>query len=329
MEFIKYSQRLLNPFRGSMNIIEYKGAEAVSLDGLHWDIYVSNRDLVKDLSSGHRIQTSDIRYGSWSATQGLKRGVIYPSEDFKRMEKQGARVYQFLLQHHQQVPFPFLDNYELWLLDKNSQPLTLIDSSLRESDMDEQPFLDWRAGQVCCRTFKSHAYESIKGYCNSDLSAGQYLTHYINHLSDTPPQAQWFKRTIDNHGIGMQGHNISERLIGRELDEFAFNPFMINDSLHDNLHINLINEFIQWQSPWLLLLDTLSESQRMIFEEKSRGRAMVVDELHQLYPEILDVSFINAARVEATLRKNNRRTESKDEEVLSMEYLELHPCPYE
>ncbi len=29
MSFIKYSQRLLNPFRGSMNIIEYKGAEAV------------------------------------------------------------------------------------------------------------------------------------------------------------------------------------------------------------------------------------------------------------------------------------------------------------
>ena len=329
MDFIKYSQRLLNPFRGSMNIIEYKGAEAVSLDGIHWDIYVRNRELIKDLRSERRIQTSDIRYGSWSLDKGLKRGAIYPSEDFKRMEKQGAKVYKFLLENHENVPFPFLDNYELWLLDKNSNPLTLIDSSLRERDMDDQPFLDWRAGQVCCQTFKSDAYEIIKDNCNSDISAGHYLTNYINHLCDTPPQAQWFKRTIDNHGIGMKGHNISNKLIGRELLDSAFNPFMINDSLHDNLHINLINEFIQWQSPWLLLLDTLSDSQRMIFEDKSRGRALVVDELHQLYPEIIDSSFINAARVEATLRKNNARPEEKDAEVLSMEYLEMHPAPYE
>lgn len=329
MDFIKYSQRLLNPFRGSMNIIEYKGAEAVSLDGIHWDIYVRNHELIKDLSSERRIQTSDIRYGSWSLKQGLKRGAIYPSDDFKRMEEQGASVYQFLLKNHQKVPFTFLDNYELWLLDKNEKPLTLIDSALRENNIDDQPFLDWRAGQVCCRTFKSNAYESIKNHCNSDMSAGQYLTHYINHLCDTPQKAQWFKRTIDNHGIGMRGHNIPDSLVGRELNETEFNPFMINDTLHDNLHINLINEFIQWQSPWLLLLDTLTESQRMIFEEKSRGRALVVDELYHLYPEIIDISFINAARVEAAFRKNSSHPEKKDTEVLSTEYLEMHPSPYE
>lgn len=329
MAFIKYSQRLLNPFRGSMNIIEYKGAEAVSLDGVHWDIYVRNRELIKDLNSDRRIQTSDIRYGSWSLEKGLKRGAIYPSDDFKHMEKQGAEIYAFLLKNHQMVPFPFLDNYELWLLDKNSQPLTLIDSSLREKDMDDQPFLDWRAGQACCKTFKSTAYETIKDHCNSDMTAGQYLTHYINHLCNRPPQAQWFKRTIDNHGIGLKGNNISDNLNGRELNESAFNPFMINDSLHDNLHINLINEFIQWQSPWLLLLDSLSESQRMIFEDKSRDRALVVDELYHLYPEILDISFINAARVEAAFRKSNSKPEKKEAEILSMEYMEMHPSPYE
>ena len=325
MAFIKYSQRLLNPFRGSMNIIEYKGAEAVSLDGIHWDIYVRNSDLIKDLNTNRKVQTSDIRYGSWSLNKGLKRGAIYPSDDFKLMEKQGARVYKFLLENHLKVPFPFLDNYELWLLDEKSQPLALIDSSLRERDMDDRPLLDWRAGLVCCQSFKSDAYRLIKGCCTSDMSAGQYLTYYINHLCDTPPQAQWFKRTIDNHGIGLMGNNISENLIGRELDTSAFNPFMINDNIHDHLHINLINEFIHWQSPWLLLLDTLSDSQRMIFEDKSRGRALVVDDLYRLYPEILDVSFINSARVEAKLRKSNFRPEKREEECLCMEYIEMFP----
>jgi len=311
-----------------MNIIEYKGAEAVSLDGIHWDIYVKNRDLIKDLKSNRNIQTSDIRYGSWSLEKGLKRGAIYPSDDFIHMEEQGAIVYEYLLEHHRQVPFPFLDNYELWLLNTNAQPLALIDSSLRESDMDKQPLLDWRAGLVCCNDFKSDAYEIIKKNCNCDMSAGQYLTHYINQLTDNIPKAQWFKRTIDGHGIGLKGNNIPDNLISRELNESDFHPFMINDSLHDNQHINLINEYIQWQSPWLLLLETLSESQRMIFEDKSRSRALVVDQLHQLYPEILDTNIINAARVEATLRKINAKPIEK-ESVSSTEYIELSPSPYE
>lgn len=328
MPFIKYSQRLLNPFRGSMNIIEYKGAEAVSLDGIHWGIYVRNRDLIKDINIQGCIQTSDIRYGSWSLQQGLKRGAIYPSDDFKRMEEQGARVYEYLLTHHQNCPFPFLDNYELWLLDRSAQPLALIDSSLREGDMDHQPLLDWRSGQACCAEFNSAAFDLIQQHSDIKHTAGQYLTQYINNLAGKKPQAQWFKRTIDGHGIGLKGNNISDSLIGRELDEALFHPFMISDKLHDNLHINLINEFIQWQSPWLLLLDTLSESQRMIFEEKSCRRALIVDQLHQLYPEIIDDSFIAAARVEALLRKSNARP-VESEKVMCTEYIELSPSPYE
>ncbi len=328
MAFIKYSQRLLNPFRGSMNIIQYRGAEAVSLDGQHWDIYVSNRGLISDLDSNQRIQTSDIRFGSWSADKGLKRGALYPSDDFKQMEAEGAELYDYLLQHHHEIPFPFLDNYELWLLDSQSIPLALIDSARCENEMDKQPFLDWRAGNLCCNEFTSQAYESIKELQSTGLSAGQYLTYYINNMTGSPPRAQWFKRTMDGHGIGIHGHNIESDLINRELSDLDFHPFMINDRLHDNRHINLINEFIQWQSPWLLLLDNLSESQRMIFEEKSRGRALVVDQLYQLYPEILDNSFINAARVEATLRKCTLQPNIQ-ESVMSTEYIELTTSPHE
>ena len=313
MPFIKYSQRLLNPFRGSMNIIEYKGAEAVTLDGENWDIYVKNRELVKDLKPQKNIQISDIRYGHWSHKDGLIRGPIYPSDDFKRMEEQGAMVYEHLLQHFEELPFPFLDNYELWLLDKNSYPLALIDSSLRESEINGDPILDWRAGQACRHEFTSETYTAIKQ--NDQLNAGQYLTNYINQLCSAPPQAQWFKRTLDGHGIGMKGHNISAELIDRELSDTHFHALMISDKNHDNQHINLINEFIQWQSPWLLLLDSISETQRMILEEKSQKRALVVDQLHRLYPEVIDKRLINVARVEATLRKNCKTEETQDESI--------------
>jgi hypothetical protein len=66
MSIRRYAQRLLNPFRGVMNIIEFQGAEAVTTDGIHWDIYVRDLELVQDIQHNARIQTSDIRYGHWS-----------------------------------------------------------------------------------------------------------------------------------------------------------------------------------------------------------------------------------------------------------------------
>ncbi len=310
-----------------MNIIEYRGAEAVTLDGTHWDIYVRNRELLRDLPGNRCVQTSDIRYGSWSEEHGLKRGAFYPSEDFKNMESEGEILYQYLLKNHKKVPFPFLDNYELWLLDKNLNPLALIDSCRCETDINQQPLLDWRAGIVCCDEFNCHAYKEMQKLCPDRRSAGTYLTHYINSLCGHTPRAQWFRRTMDGHGIGLNGHNIAQENIGRELLESEFYPFMINDKVHDNQHINLINEFIQWQAPWLLLLDSLSDSQRLIFEDKSRNRAILVDQLHQLYPEILDIGLINVARVEAALRKSNHRPDPQV--VNTSTYSTLHPCPYE
>lgn len=79
-----YAQRLLNPFRGVLNTIRYESAEAVTLDGVHWDIYVSNEKLLDDLHQSHRVQVSDIRYGSWSLEQGLKAWPTVPLGRFPR-----------------------------------------------------------------------------------------------------------------------------------------------------------------------------------------------------------------------------------------------------
>jgi hypothetical protein len=95
-----YSQRLLNPFRGSVNIIRYRSAEAVTSDGIHWDIYVSNDSLLDGLDKSRSIQISDIRYGRWSMQEGLIRGPVYPSDEFYRLEEMGAVVYQHLLKAH-------------------------------------------------------------------------------------------------------------------------------------------------------------------------------------------------------------------------------------
>lgn len=322
MSCIKYSQRLLNPFRGSMNIIEHRGARAVSLDGVHWDIHVRNQALPEDQKGTQQIQLSDIHYGHWSAQHGLKRGPVYSCDASRQMQQQGARVYEFLLSHYQDTPFPFLDNYELWLLDDHYKPLALIDSTLHETDIKQRPLLDWRAGQLCCNEFTSKAYAQIN-CTDKPRSAGAYLTGYINQQCGLPPRAQWFKRGLDGHGIGMHGHHIPQELTARKLDERDFDPFMLSRKGHDKQHSELINEFIAWQSPWLLLLDSLSQSQRMIFEKASHQRALLVDKLHRLYPQIIDPRFINAARVEAALRKSDTPNIQSADDQLHTEYIGL------
>lgn len=310
MPCIKYSQRLLNPFRGSINIIEYRGAEALSLDGLHWEIYVRSQ-----------ASASVIHYGQWSKQKGLRRGPVYSSADFRQMQQQGAQVHDFLLSHYQDIPFPFLDHYELWLLDNEHKPLALIDSSLHPPGIEHRPLLDWRAGQPCCNEFASNAYAQIN-CTDKPRSAGAYLTGYINQQCGLPPRAQWFKRGEEGQGIGMHGYHIPPELTGRELDGNAFDPCLLSRKGHDRQHSELIEEFIQWQSPWLLLLDSLDENQRRTLEHASGKRALLVDKLHQLYPQIIEARFINAARVEASLRKSSAHALQPADNNLHTEYIE-------
>ena len=217
-----YAQRLLNPFRGVMNIIEFQGAEAVTIDGEHWDIYVRDTELVEDLENSNRIQTSDIRYGSWSEKDGLKRGAMYPSRDFQILEQRGTVVYEFLLQNFRNIPFTLNDNYELWLLDTHDQPLALLNSSVREDCMELDCHIDWRAGQECRQDFRSSALpELIKG-SQSDITAGKLLTHYINGLAGETPRAQWFQRDYDGSGNGLAGINLEQALVNRSLDAATF-----------------------------------------------------------------------------------------------------------
>jgi len=178
MQIECYAQRLLNPFRGVVHTIRFQSAEAVTMDGLEWDIYVANDALLEGLGrAGKRAQISDIRYGHWSAEKGLKRGPLYPSDDFKRLEEMGAVVYEHLLKVHREVPFVFRDQFELWLLDCNDQPLALLHSVRTHSETDTRPPLDWRAGMAAQEHYQSEAIPDLAE------SAGVYLTRHVNSLA--------------------------------------------------------------------------------------------------------------------------------------------------
>jgi hypothetical protein len=79
--------------------------------------------------------------------------------------------------------------------------------------------------------------------------------------------------------------------------------------------------FLNWMSPWFLLLDFLKDDQRETLEKTARKHAMLVDKLHVLYPRIIAEKHIKAARVEAMLRKTlqdrQQETDSSNPEAYS------------
>jgi hypothetical protein len=315
MQIECYAQRLLNPFRGVVHTIRYQSAEAVTTDGIEWDIYVANDALLEGLGrAGRRAQISDIRYGHWSAEKGLKRGPLFPSDDFKRLEEMGAVVYEHLLKVHREVPFKFLDSFELWLLDTNNLPLALLHSVRTDSDTDTKPPLDWRAGIAAHEHFRSAAIVDLTE------AAGVYLTRYINSLASGV--AQGFRRSDDGAGLGLHTLKGGDALRGRVLEAEAFPPLFIATAGMDASHTRLVHDYHAWQAPWMLLLSQLDSATRSALEACAWRQADSVEKHCRLYPAVIDQPALQAARVEAALERSQPR-QPKQDEVVPMFYIEL------
>jgi len=314
-----YAQRLLNPFRGAMHTVRYEAAEAVTVDGMNWDIYVTDDLLLEGLERMPHTQVGDIRYGRWSVERGLRRGPRNPSSDFRRMEAMGSVVFEHLASLQGELPFSFKDDYELWLLDTAGRPLALLHSVLDPDEISNDVALEWRAGFAARERFTSSAACAVGG-----MNIADYLSGYVNRCAGDVPVAQWFRRGADGHGAGLGGIHLPPALAGRVLAPEAFPPLLLADIGHDDAHRQLLDDFHAWQAVWLLTLSGLDPRQRQALERQVRRQALVVESQYRLYPEMVDADLIQAARVEAMLRRSVPATREVDDSLPAF-YIELSP----
>ena len=125
---------MLNPFCGIDSCISYLSADAVTADSSHWGLYVSNEALLQGLDTDRRPQISDIRYGSWSARRGLKRGpLLLPGMDSEVRGEFGqhARVQSMMLAHQ----------YRLYpeIIDRSVIDAARVEARLRRTYQTQQP----------------------------------------------------------------------------------------------------------------------------------------------------------------------------------------------
>jgi hypothetical protein len=216
------------------------------------------------------------------------------------MEAQGAEVYRQLMLRQQNAPFPFCDRYELWLLDRSGAPLALLASALNQDELEYDQAPEWRAGFAARESFASAAAAGLQrdGEC-----AGDCLARQMNARAGATPGAQWFRRNPDGGGTGLGGVQMPGGLEGRALPDAGFPQLLLAVDGLEGEQRRLIEDYHDWQAPWLLTLPDLDLKTRVRFERAARRRPFLVERLHRLYPETMDAAEIQAARVEAALRR--------------------------
>ncbi len=303
-----YSQRQLNPYRGVMRVIRHGGAEAVTQDGWHWDLYVSNQALLEGLSDDirahrHRVLISDIRFGRWSPDLGLKRGPIYPSDDFRRMEQEGAALFNYLIEAHAAPIFPFIDIYELWLLDTQLRPLALLASATEAAEMDLDLPLTWLVGDAARANFRSAAVADaaeVLARQVRQLAVAKLITNAATTTA-TKPAAIWVRRELDGSATVMAAIQVAIERLPPRLPAVALPRYFLAETGHGEDYARLVRDYLDWQAPCLLMLPSLPLEERQRLEHLARQHAEAVEKHHRLYPETVDAAQIQAARVEAML----------------------------
>ena len=150
------------------------------------------------------------------------------------------------------------------------------------------------------------------------------LNQLVNTRAGNKPSAQWFLREANGYGYGLKGINLAESLVGREMSPRLFPRMFVEEQWDSDSHTKLVNEFINWMSPWLLLLDFLKDPQRETLERAARKHALLVDKLHVLYPRIIEEKHIKAARVEAMLRKTQQHDQQEADSSMWSAYNACH-----
>ncbi|WP_455209717.1 hypothetical protein [Kaarinaea lacus] len=307
-EFHCYSFRQLSPFQGYYHIIEIQDCQAVTRDGLSWQINVKTIVPMQEWGSfGATSQRQAVLFGFWDKDHGIKRLPLNPLVSADKVEQSVRPILENIEQLAVRLPFKPIDDYEFWLLDKfHQQPLVLL-ASASLPPLAAPKRLRWNASTTSELGFIAPSIQNeIR---QQDTAQGQpHEAHYCREAierlirEEAAPTAQWYKRTQAGVGIAVNGQG-DEKEAAQNLQKNAFPPCLIRESWDSERATQLVAEYIGWQAPLLLQLRGLEFAIRQKLEILARQAPEKVAHYYNLYPEIIDQQQINAALVEAVMKR--------------------------
>lgn len=280
-----YSQRLMPPFSGQVQIAESDRARALTMDGENWEVhfcYAAHLRTGPDDPDGQRSYRR-VAYMDQEELLGIQQRSPQESID---VDERIIELADFLAAVS--LPFPAADRFEYWLLDPaDGSPLALIFSCNQAGQMATYPVRpEWTALPAAVLPIEATPEE--KG--RSDSPVNYRLESLVARRAGSKPVARWFERGVD------------------ETDSFP--PCLIREDWQDPADHDLCRRYINRQSTRLLMLHNLRHEDRLRLEIAAKDHIFEVARFFRLYPDVADEALMTAMRVEARLRRSETEAAS-------------------
>lgn len=289
-----YSQRMLPPFSGFVQIAESERARAQSFDGVNWEILYQASDepaaRQQRRGRGYAVDRSYLPVAKLN-NQQLTPFLVPSRLDADEVSACIQELSDYL--STAQLPFPAVDIFEYWLLDgSDGSPLALIFSCCEASQMTRYPP---HTGWTALPHLKMQIEYTAEELAHSDPPVNHRFESLIAKRAGKKPSAAWYERRSD--------------------ETVAFPSLLVREDWPEQAEHDLCQRYLLRKSPRLLMLQGLSHQDRERLEVAAKRYAVEVDEYFHLYPEVNDQSRMSALRVEARLRRGTpqqRKVASKD-----------------
>ncbi|MCB1802504.1 MAG: hypothetical protein KDI82_12505 [Gammaproteobacteria bacterium] len=294
-----FAVRRVNPFDGVLQVVETGTARAYSPDGRVWQIQVLAQrpdHTWRSFSDMPAVQQF-FNFGLWDAADGLHRIPANPVLDIGGMTLAAQALCAQLESLESELPFTLTDEFECWSTDADGRPIALLATSEDEQLLRDIRIGAWQATRPADRGFVAPSLLA-RGIPAQGATAsrehGERLERQVRQLDQGKA---WFRRHPDN--------------LGEQLDPAAaavttqteLPPLGLRLDWEGDGERQLVEDYIAWQAPRLLMLQHIDDATRARLEALACRRAVELEAGHRLLPRVIDHERIEAARVEARLRR--------------------------
>lgn len=278
-----YSKRLLSPYVGVIQVAEWGRARALSLYGDNWVIRyaLAENELTRNTRLGDDPNLKFLPVAT------IEKGRVKPYPVHPLLDPDDVRAAIGELSEtvtSASVPFAAADCYEYWLLDsRDHSPLALLHSSVDAQDMGQPPpNPEWLAMPAAQLAVPDPNPPEQIGYVPP---VNYRFERLVEERAGAKPRAAWFERTDEN------------------ADNFP--PCLVREDWDEDEQRRVCGLYIHRLAPRLLMMAGLPQAVRHRLEQAACDYVFDVERFYPLYPEITDKSLLNAARVEARMRRAN------------------------
>jgi hypothetical protein len=302
-----YAVRRLNPFEGVLQVVESGSARAYSADGRGWQVQVLSRrpDHTWRSASDAAPVEQFFNFGLWDAASGLHRVRANPVMDIGAMQAAAERLVGHLRGIDARLPFALADRFERWLTDDDGQPVALLAATDQRGRLADIRVTRWQAVRAPDHGFIAPSLLAC-GETDAQLHAGR-LEAQVGHRGR---HVAWYERDPDGRGTrvhpGSSARPDGDPAAGagaHELAAAAFPELGLTQDWDDPAARALTEDYLAWRAPRLLMLQHISRDRRAWLEGHACRQATELASGYRLFPDIVDRARVEAARVEARLRR--------------------------